>query len=569
MALEATAEAGLAAVAWRIASRGRLAALTSGEQALLAASAEETVDGETVEAAIEAIRNGGDPLGEAFMRLRPAPRRRQLGAVYTPAPIVAAMVGWVAQYRHPPARIVDAGCGSGRFLLAAAAACPQATLLGVEIDPLAALLARANLTAAGLDRRARIVVADFLTADLDPPGPRGPTAYLSNPPYVRHHRLPTETKRWLAATAAELGVAASGLCGLHAYFVAATALRARAGDLGAFVTSAEWLDVNYGHLVRQLVAGRLGGVSVHLVDPAAVPFPETATTAAVTCFETSTATTAVRVRRVADVAGLGALTGGKPLPRRRLLTADRWTPLTTGHRTRRPAGYVELGELCRVHRGAVTGANRTWLTSHTTELPEDLLVPAVTRARELFDAADSVLSDSDGLRSVICLPADLDTLSPDDRDQIDRFLAAAASDGVPEGYIASRRNPWWSLRLREPAPILATYMARRPPAFVQNTAAACHINIAHGIYPRDPMTPAMLAALAAALRSAASTAAGRTYAGGLVKFEPSEMSRICVPGPEMLAETVSCAVVSSRTPRPSRRHCRRATVPREAELVSS
>ena len=28
---------------------------------------------------------------------------------------------------------------------------------------------------------------------------------------------------------------------------------------------------------------------------------------------------------------------------------------------------------------------------------------------------------------------------------------------------------------------------------------------------------------------------GRTYAGGLTKFEPGEMERLFVPGPEMLA----------------------------------
>ena len=55
--------------------------------------------------------------------------------------------------------------------------------------------------------------------------------------------------------------------------------------MGAFVTSAEWLEVNYGCLPRELVAGELGGVSIHVVDPEAVPFDGTATTAAVTCFE--------------------------------------------------------------------------------------------------------------------------------------------------------------------------------------------------------------------------------------------------------------------------------------------
>jgi hypothetical protein len=77
-------------------------------------------------------------------------------------------------------------------------------------------------------------------------------------------------------------------------------------------------------------------------------------------------------------------------------------------------------------------------------------------------------------------------------------------------------------------------MARRPPAFVRNLAGARHINIAHGIYPRDPLPPAVLDALARHLAATTSLHQGRTYAGGLTKFEPREMERLLVPGPEIL-----------------------------------
>ncbi len=67
---------------------------------------------------------------------------------------------------------------------------------------------------------------------------------------------------------------------------------------------------------------------------------------------------------------------------------------------------------------------------------------------------------------------------------VERFLRKAKKDGVNEGYVARYRRAWWSVGLRPAAPILATYMARRPPAFVRNLAEARHINIAHGLYPR-------------------------------------------------------------------------------------
>jgi hypothetical protein len=79
-------------------------------------------------------------------------------------------------------------------------------------------------------------------------------------------------------------------------------------------------------------------------------------------------------------------------------------------------------------------------------------------------------------------------------------------------------------------------MARRPPAFVRNLAKARYINIAHGLYPRDELSDHCLAALVAYLARSVSTADGRTYAGGLTKFEPKEMERLHVPVPAVLEQ---------------------------------
>ena len=84
-------------------------------------------------------------------------------------------------------------------------------------------------------------------------------------------------------------------------------------------------------------------------------------------------------------------------------------------------------------------------------------------------------------------------------------------------------------------------MARRLPTFVRNPAGARHINVVHGLYPREPMTCGVLDRLAEALRASVTTAAGRTYAGGLTKFEPGEMARVNVPGVDLLTEAESAA----------------------------
>jgi adenine-specific DNA-methyltransferase len=485
-----------------------------------------------------AIREGADPLGEAFCRLRDAATRRAVGAVYTPAQLIGPMVDWALGQK--PDRVIDCGAGSGRFLAEVLRREPAIEAVAIDTDPVATLMTRAMLAVMGASK-VRVIQGDYTRLTL--PAIAGRTAFVGNPPYVRHHQLSAEAKAWAQATADRLGHRISGLAGLHAYFFLATAVLGRPGDVGCFVTSAEWLDVNYGAIMRSLVLENLGGRSLHVVEPKALPFEGTQTTAVITAFEIGTHEDSIRLQDVESLDELKDLaTGGRPVARQRLQESSRWSGLLRSW-AKVPDGYVELGELCRVHRGAATGANATWVLRHHADLPPSVLYPSVTKARELF-AAGAILADPGNLRLVVDIPSELDQLDTRDRERVGRFIRAAKKAGVDKGYIAAHRRAWWSVGLKEPAPILATYMARRPPAFVVNAAEARHINIAHGLYPRQELGDYTLSRLAEALRTGAVHGQGRVYAGGLIKFEPKEMERLMVPdlgtlsGHEPLAATV-------------------------------
>jgi adenine-specific DNA-methyltransferase len=476
------------------------------------------------------IEGGADPLGDLLCELRPASVRRKVGAVYTPPELVSAMATWARSRLTAAAvtRVVDPGAGSGRFLREAARRFPSAELVAVEIDPLAILVCRATLEVAGCVERLRVIEGDYRTSALG--ATPGKTLFLGNPPYVRHHDLEPSGKAWLTTEAFRLGLHASQLAGLHAHFFLATALHGRPGDFGVFVTSAEWLDVNYGRLVRELLLGPLGGVGVELLDASCEPFPGAMTTAAIAMFELGSASDSLRFRRITSFGELSSPGVGRAVPRDRVAGAARWTQLLRAP-PRRATGLVELGELFRVHRGQVTGKNAVWIAgAHSAGLPPSVLYPAITRAKELFSTGE-VLADVTALRCVIDLPADLDELPASERHAVERFLRVARRMKAHEGFVANHRARWWSVGLAAPAPILATYMARRPPAFVRNLAGARHINIAHGLYPRQAFSNAVLDRVARHLSRATTKADGRTYAGGLTKFEPKEMERLLVPRP--------------------------------------
>lgn len=492
-----------------------------------------TIRPTTVDALRTSIRAGGDPLGFLFSTINTPETRRQMGAVYTPYPIIDAMLGWSSARLKQPSRIVDAGTGSGRFLRAAGKKFPRAELVGYESEPIAALMARANLAVTGLSTRSHIHVEDYRNARL--PEITGKTLFLANPPYIRHHLIDPRWKTWLATVAHQFGYRASGLAGLHVYFFLATARLARPGDVGAFITAAEWLDVNYGELVRKLFLNNLGGTDIHVIEPEAVPFVGTATTAVITGFRVGDKPENIGVRRIADLDTLGNLESDRTVHRERFGDAARWTPLTRSIESTR-SDFVELGEYCRVHRGQVTGKNAVWIENDdSADLPSSVLFPTVTKAKELF-LAGRALTKVDRLRRVIDIPPDFLLFEDEERERIREYLKIAKKRGADSGYVASHRRAWWSVGLKAPAPILATYMARRPPAFVRNLIGARHINIAHGLYPRGPLDSKVLDRLASFLSHGVSTTQGRTYAGGLTKFEPKEMERLPVPNIALLRE---------------------------------
>jgi len=125
---------------------------------------------------VRQIQSGKDPLGAALIRLRSPETRRALGATFTPNVIVSSMLRWAKSTGITPERVVEPGTGSGRFLMSAARRFVTAELVGIEVDPLPAMIARANLAACGLAKRSQILLSDYRLTALSPA--RGVTLYL-------------------------------------------------------------------------------------------------------------------------------------------------------------------------------------------------------------------------------------------------------------------------------------------------------------------------------------------------------------------------------------------------------
>jgi adenine-specific DNA-methyltransferase len=492
------------------------------------------VSDELVELVRAAIVDCTDPLGAAYCVIRTPEQRRGAGQTFTPVEAVLGMFAW-ANAQGNVARIVDPGAGTGRYVLYGLRQNLEAIGVASEMDPLVALLLRANATALGLADRLDIRVGDYRALELNPID--GRTLFIGNPPYVRHHDIAPSWKEWYSDSLKRLGHASSKLAGLHLHFFVKTMALSRPGDLGCFITAAEWLDVNYGQSMRDMMTNGLGGRAVFVVAPEVSVFGDAMVSACITCFEPGSEDADIEFKAIDRVEQLLDLGEGH-LANKIAAKAERsWSVLLRNREIVRNESFIDLGQLFKVSRGQVTGKNAVWVTKDNRfGLPEEYLVPTITDAADIIHAGGRI-DDVGALRRVIALPAAFDEVEREKYLAIQEFLKWAKSEDADKGWIAEHRSPWWRVDMTKPAPqIVVTYMGRRPPVFAVNTAGARIINVAHGLYPKVVLPEESVEQLVAWLNTNVSQDSGRVYAGGLTKFEPSEVARLRIPSAELLAE---------------------------------
>jgi adenine-specific DNA-methyltransferase len=269
----------------------------------------------------------------------------------------------------------------------------------------------------------------------------------------------------------------------------------------------------------------LGGRSLTVFDPESIPFADAMTTAAITTFRLGEEPTNARILRVPRTDDALTLEGaGRDVERVVLARAKRWSPFL-GPQAAEVTGTT-VGSLFRVSRGQVTGANKYFVMTRANARErgiERFCVPLVTSADEVF-SSDGVLRAGPDQLVGLEIPRDISLAR---YPRLAEYIRGGEAADIHAGYVAAHRLPWYSISYPRP-PIVATYMARQAPYFAANPDRLGLLNVVHGLHPREPMDDKTVAKVVTALNAARATfvGRGRTYHGGLEKFEPGEMEAL-------------------------------------------
>jgi type I restriction-modification system DNA methylase subunit len=507
-----------------------------------------------------------DKLGQLYEEFMPQEERRRLGEFYTPKPIAEFMVRWALKRRDD--YVLDPCVGSGTFLMEALhdlealgsdAERAASQLYGVDINPLAVLMTTINILSRVSNAKPRIFLADFLNLNhlnmLSLGFER--TVFdviVCNPPYTRHHELSPSYKEEIARIIeAEIGEPLSRLSSIYLHFFIHAYQFLKDGGRLAFITPSEWMEADYGVVLKRFLIKKMHVESIVLFEEKALAFPDVLTRACITLASKEAPreyTSLIELYSWPSVSelieaveeGVERDYGWGRVKLCNLASIDpstKWTPLFKVM-TRRvmPHFMTKLGALANISRGIATGANEfftlTEKEARSYGIEREYLKPVIAGARYLkgydFTESDWELLQRRGKKVYLlwCFKQREELYGT----SILNYIEKGERRGFNKRYLTRHRPIWYWIERRDVPDAFLIYMFRGRLRFVYNSANVYALNTLHCVYFDEKVkkeksnVKTILAYLNSSLAFELARSILRMYGGGMYKLEPREAMEI-------------------------------------------
>lgn len=467
--------------------------------------------------------------------------RRERGAYFTPRAVAEALASWAIRSRSET--VLDPAAGRGHLL---AAAEKRLRLLGrkrspriwgVELHGRSFRRLVTNFRAWGISNK-NALEGDFfsLVGEL----PKCDVA-LMNPPYVRHHDIPSATRDEMIGALNGTRRVVDGRASAWAYFLALVPELLKAGGRIAAVLPTDLLASDYGAPVLAHLQKVFSTVNLIYCDGDVFPTlsQQTILLLADGYGKQDGRDAAMKLRRVrypiqadsdfslATKRNGKTFRAGETLPR---ILAPR-SALAIEAQLKKRSDVKKIGDLANVELGYVTGDNEFFHLSAADVkrfgISDTHLTKALTRERDLlgirFTATDWKRRMKEGARNWLLTPANAQSR------RVKNLLKRKTAMEAQSSYKCVIRRPWWRVPLASAPRAIMVYMGSKA-RIVSNTARVQVSNSFFRLTRLEGLSPDDLAV--ASLTSVFRLSAGlnaRLLGGGLLKLEPSDCLRVMIP----------------------------------------
>jgi adenine-specific DNA-methyltransferase len=493
--------------------------------------------------------------------------RNRLGQFATPAALAREILhfGLGLLGEDIPIRFLDPAIGTGSFFSALVHTVPTdriETAKGYELDAHYGKPTHDLWQGTLLD----VVLGDFTRTEAPSEEAQLFNLLICNPPYVRHHHIVNGEKvRLQRATEAACGVRIGGLAGLYCYFLGLSHVWMQRGAVAGWLIPSEFMDVNYGRLVKRYLLDKVTLLRIHRFDPNEVQFDDALVSSAIVWFRNDPPPADHRVEFTFG-GSLLSPNFSRTISTVALRKEAKWTRFPISD-VRDGTPLCRLSDLFTIKRGVATGYNKFFILTKeqvtARGLPAEVFRPILPSPR--YVPANEIEADSDGSPVVDHQSFLLDCRLPETevRERYPELwdYLEGGKRVVSERYLCRSRKVWYSQERRAPAPILCTYLGRgdaksgHPFRFILNHSQAIAANVYLLLYPKpvlaraiagDPILLRRIWEILNRMCPDSFLEEGRVYGGGLHKLEPKELGNVDAAAilekvPELRNQNISSA----------------------------
>lgn len=372
---------------------------------------------------------------------------------------------------------------------------------------------------------------------------------ICNPPYLKFQDYKNRAAS-LEKLQRRLKINLSGFTNIYAMFLLKSANQLSAGGRAAYLIPSEFLNSDYGTLVKKHLLDTGSLRFIILFDYNENIFNNALTTSCILLLSKDTAAksvTFIKVSKAEDLRDVSTDLASYPTDRvndEAVLQSNiehtvKWRAYYQRRNGESFKNLVPLSTYGKIVRGIATGDNDYFTFNEEKQekykIKDEFLLPCLTKAVHANGNFFTKMS-FEQLKSKNSKVVLLNALNTND-EFIRRYIQLGEKLGVNTKYLTSHRKPWYAIEKRPPAPILVSVFNRNKVRFVKNEANISNLTCFHCFYTTMSAVNKEDVLSAYFLTDVSKKVIDdnrREYGNGLNKFEPNDLNKAKVINLEVI-----------------------------------
>lgn len=456
--------------------------------------------------------------------------RKKFAQFFTPFPVAQFMTMWLIGNKKLKT-VLDPAFGLGVFARAIRQTNKECLIKGFEIDE-TILRQAANIF--DNEKNTSVQLKDYMFNDWE----NRYDGIICNPPYFKFHDYDNLTT--LKEIEEKLGLKLNGFTNLYTLFLLKSAYQLNAGGRAAYIIPSEFLNSDYGKLVKAYLIKNKLLRYILIFDFEENVFEDALTTASILLFANDNEKSGVEFINIKTLDELFDLQkkfsaypkikSEKAIEFSKLNPEIKWRAYYKKQNAIRFKNLVPFSNFGKVVRGIATGANEYFTFNQSKakqfRIDEEYLLPCITKSVDV-DGAFFTKRDFEVLKEQDKFIYLLNAIEPN-KPSVKKYLAKGEAEEVHRKFLTANRNPWHTLENRLPSPIWVSVFNRKGLRFIRNEANISNLTTFHCIYLNlfsIPKADLFFAYLLTDISKDIFNDNRREYGNGLQKFEPNDINK--------------------------------------------